>query len=696
MSFAQGVPSVNTLINSSNTQVFGNTSTGTALSVQQLGTGSVMNVATSTGTSALFVTSAGNVGVGTAGPSALLHVNGGDILAGSNINGSAGNTTWRLQPQYNGSAPFNGYFRIANAWDPIAGTGQANYAGVGINLNSYQGGSQLEFYTSSTNNAVPTERMRITSGGNVGINTTSPGTALQVNGDQISVPSYVSSPGSPYTTGQQFYFAFNGNLTDSQSGVTTTTYGNAGGYVENAAIRFNGSFYFTFPNSLVTSTVSQTVAFWFCPLQTSSQTVFSFANGSQTVSMNMDLNATQNKFNIYIATPTSWVVSALGSNAPPYKLGTWIHVAVVTSTTSATLYFNGVQVDQQTGSYTSASSSLMTTVYVGVNGDGSQGRRFNGFLDELRIYNVALSPTQVLGLYTSTTFAVNGMSGGSVLTNSVGIGVTSPVNSLDTSGAVAIGSYAGTNQAPAGGAIISGNVGIGTASPSYTLDCYTGTVQANQVRSPAGNYLTLVNGAGGSQIVLQGTTTAITGGAVYMTGGGVGIGTTNPGPMLDIWATGSTFQTNGSLRFYRSDVGSWWKFVGPDTGNTLYLQPTNTSYGVYITATATSWSSASDARLKNIIEPISNALAKVDLLNPVLYSWKTDETNKPHPGLIAQDVLKVQPECVSTNSEGMYGVQYTELIPLAFQAIKELSAENTALKQSLSSLEARLAVLESK
>jgi hypothetical protein len=122
----------------------------------------------------------GNVGIGTTSPSALLHVNGGDILAGSNIYGGAGNTTWRLQPQYVNSAPFPCNFRIANGWDPIAGTGQANYAGVGINLNSYQSGSQIEFYTSSTNNAVPTQRMLINSSGYVGIGVTDPGVALQL------------------------------------------------------------------------------------------------------------------------------------------------------------------------------------------------------------------------------------------------------------------------------------------------------------------------------------------------------------------------------------------------------------------------------------------------------------------------------------------------------------------------------------
>jgi hypothetical protein len=143
------------------------------------------------------ISGTGYVGIGTTNPSSLLHVQGGDIYASSNINGNAGNTTWRLQPQYVGSNPFPSNFRIANGWDPIAGTGQANYAGVGINLNSYQGGSQIEFYTSATNNAVPTERMRISTNGNVGIGTTSPGNMFQVGA--LVGPIYGNNPLSQST-----------------------------------------------------------------------------------------------------------------------------------------------------------------------------------------------------------------------------------------------------------------------------------------------------------------------------------------------------------------------------------------------------------------------------------------------------------------------------------------------------------------
>jgi hypothetical protein len=180
MSFNQGAPTVPTLINSSAVLVTGNAVSANALTVRQFGTGNVFSAQTITGATALFVSSTSNVGIGTTNPSSRLHVQGGDIYASSNINGNAGNTTWRLQPQYVNSNPFPSNFRIANGWDPIAGTGQANYGAVGINLNSYQGGSQIEFYTSATNNAVPTERMRIATNGNVGIGTANPGAPLTI------------------------------------------------------------------------------------------------------------------------------------------------------------------------------------------------------------------------------------------------------------------------------------------------------------------------------------------------------------------------------------------------------------------------------------------------------------------------------------------------------------------------------------
>ena len=172
MSFAQGVPSVNTLINSSNTQVFGNTSTGTALSVQQLGSGSVMNVATSTGTSALFVTSAGNVGVGTASPGQLFEVSGGSAGVGA-------------------ISAYSGYFLGINEaqWLSINTSTPLIRTPAGAGVWIYKGPSNNQVdlqFMSVASVGTPSERMRITTAGNVGIGVTNPGAQLQIGGTNVT------------------------------------------------------------------------------------------------------------------------------------------------------------------------------------------------------------------------------------------------------------------------------------------------------------------------------------------------------------------------------------------------------------------------------------------------------------------------------------------------------------------------------
>ena len=74
MSFNQGPPTVPVVLNTSNCFVFGNTASGNALSVQQLGAGNVASFRTTTGATALFVGANGNVGIGTTNPGYPLDV----------------------------------------------------------------------------------------------------------------------------------------------------------------------------------------------------------------------------------------------------------------------------------------------------------------------------------------------------------------------------------------------------------------------------------------------------------------------------------------------------------------------------------------------------------------------------------------------------------------------------------------------
>jgi len=91
----------------------------------------------------------------------------------------------------------------------------------------------------------------------------------------------------------------------------------------------------------------------------------------------------------------------------------------------------------------------------------------------------------------------------------------------------------------------------------------------------------------------------------------------------------------------------------------------------------------SDERLKENISLINNPLEKVKSLRGVTFTRNDLADNtKVHTGVIAQEVLKVLPEAVSQNEEGIYSVAYGNMVGLLIEAIKELSAEVKLLKES--------------
>lgn len=104
--------------------------------------------------------------------------------------------------------------------------------------------------------------------------------------------------------------------------------------------------------------------------------------------------------------------------------------------------------------------------------------------------------------------------------------------------------------------------------------------------------------------------------------------------------------------------------------------------GVYLTYGATSWTSTSDLRKKNVTGKIEDALTKINSLTPARFTWKSDKTNKPQVGLIAQEVQAVLPEVVTDDGEGTLGVRYAETVPLLVAAIQELSGRVTALESA--------------
>ena len=131
-----------------------------------------------------------------------------------------------------------------------------------------------------------------------------------------------------------------------------------------------------------------------------------------------------------------------------------------------------------------------------------------------------------------------------------------------------------------------------------------------------------------------------------------------------------------AVRNSGSTAGKRWD-IGPEGSSNTFVVYNQDSVGVYITDGGTSWTANSDERLKDIIEPISDAANKVASLRAVIGKYKTDAEGTRRSFLIAQDVQSVLPEAVSVKEDeiGTLGVQYSEVIPLLVAAIKELKAE---------------------
>ncbi|MCK4578294.1 MAG: tail fiber domain-containing protein, partial [Candidatus Marinimicrobia bacterium] len=104
----------------------------------------------------------------------------------------------------------------------------------------------------------------------------------------------------------------------------------------------------------------------------------------------------------------------------------------------------------------------------------------------------------------------------------------------------------------------------------------------------------------------------------------------------------------------------------------------------------------SDIRLKKNVVTLENALNKVLHMRGVAYEWRRDEfsdinfVDGRRIGLIAQELEEVYPEFVSTGSDGYKSVAYAPLTAVLIEAVKELNAENAALKAQMAQFESTL------
>ena len=125
--------------------------------------------------------------------------------------------------------------------------------------------------------------------------------------------------------------------------------------------------------------------------------------------------------------------------------------------------------------------------------------------------------------------------------------------------------------------------------------------------------------------------------------------------------------------------------IGSESNAMLIYKSGNTKINGNLTVSGTV-SQASDERLKRNITPLSPSLQQLLQLKPVHYYWRYSQingrkfSNDPQIGLIAQEVEKLFPELVSTDRNGYKSVNYTALIPIMIQAIKEQQQQINELR----------------
>ena len=258
--------------------------------------------------------------------------------------------------------------------------------------------------------------------------------------------------------------------------------------------------------------------------------------------------------------------------------------------------------------------------------------------------------------------------------------------SSNASGSVYVGYYSGQATTGLGNTFIGNGSGylVTSGTKNTILGKYNGNAGGFDIRTSS-NYIVLSDGDGNPSIVKASTDQVF-----------VGLGTQNYSGtvyLLGYAASGYGPTLVGQTGPYGSSVTRWY------AGSRSYIK-NNTDYdsfcvasgsgasgGVYVASGQTSWTSASDERLKDIIEPITDAANKVSTLRAVIGKYKTDEEGIRRSFLIAQDVQAVLPEAVDARDPDELGVQYTDVIPLLVAAIKELKAELDTAKAQIAALQ---------
>ena len=181
-------------------------------------------------------------------------------------------------------------------------------------------------------------------------------------------------------------------------------------------------------------------------------------------------------------------------------------------------------------------------------------------------------------------------------------------------------------------------------------------------------------------------------GSLYGNAGSSGSGYPAIGYNIKFTGTGDDYGTWVTDTSWRLDIGQTNRLqVYSRSSSAPVASGASFTAGPYVDLNGTSWTSPSDARLKENVNTITGAIDKVKAMRPVNYTWIHDgEGASNQVGFIAQEMALVVPEVVDIpeDDEVHLGIQYEKLVPVLTAALQEALTK-------IETLEARITALES-
>ncbi|WP_328285299.1 LamG-like jellyroll fold domain-containing protein [Paenibacillus alkaliterrae] len=231
-------------------------------------------------------------------------------------------------------------------------------------------------------------------------------TATIAKGDATATKAFTVVVKEQTIDGVVAHYAFENNLTDSSGNagagsVTGDRIDKPGGAITYAsgvhgdAAAFDGASGIRLPNGLISSS-TYSVSLWVNPDQLTefTTTFFGARDTNNWVSLLPKGHGWVNN-DTMVWSGTAWYDAGTGMKI---KAGEWSHLAFTVNNGSITVYVNGVQKFSRTGFpnvFTTADGSFS----LGVNWWDTP---YKGLMDELRIYETALTADEIAGLATKT------------------------------------------------------------------------------------------------------------------------------------------------------------------------------------------------------------------------------------------------------------------------------------------------------